>query len=306
MARLRFVAAVALLGIGGFLVAYGLFSGGDSSAPASRTYVERTACEGCPLAIDSAEVQERQGSTLFVFQGDWPASIADVPADVRLEANDFEVVLRPNAETDAFEITEGSTAASPDTVAAGIVDGSLLVNLADGLVSAPVDFVFGLWDGDDFTARLPRSGTLTWDGAGAPRPVTEEAPAEEPAEEPVEESPAAETPEEFLADLATALQEGDARFLFDRLNPAVIEVYGADQCRTHTRGLQDPSSTFDIVRISDLEPYDYNPDGLTVTIPEAYTVTADITGTEGTSRGQVHVAPDDGLITWFTDCGDPA
>jgi hypothetical protein len=305
MARLRFVAAVALLGIGGFLAAYGLFSGGDSSAPVSRTYVERTACESCPVAIESVEVQERQGSTLFVFQGDWPASIAEVPADVRLEANDFEVVLRPNAEAEAFEIAEGSAAASPDTVAAGIVDGSLLVNLADGVVSTPVDFVFGLWDGQEFTARLPRSGELTWNGTGAPRPVGEEAPVEEPAEEPAEASPEAETPEEFLADLATALQEADARFLFERLNPAVLDVYGEDQCRTHTRGLQDPSSAFDIVRISDLEPYDYDPDGLTVTIPEAYTVTADITGTQGTNRGQVHVAPDDGLITWFTDCGDP-
>src|SRR5688500_10799883 len=54
-----------------------------------------------------------------------------------------------------------------------------------------------------------------------------EAPAPEP-EAPSE----GETPEEFLAALATAVQEGDVDFQVERLHPAVIDRYGEDPCRT--------------------------------------------------------------------------
>lgn len=297
MARLRLLAGVVLLGAGGLLVGYGLFAGGDSAAPASSAYTEMTLCEACPVNLLSAEVQARQGSTLFVFRGDWPATIGDIPGDLRLTANDLDVVLRPNAEAETFEIMDGGV--DPSAIAVGLQDGALLIDLIGDAVTTPVTFAFGLVDGDRFTARLPREGMLEWTGQGRPQPV-EEAPsgAESPA-------PAVEAPEAFAADLAAAIREGDAAFLFDRLNPAVIDLYGPSQCHRYVRGIQDPTREFDVRSVSGPGPYDYAVDGRSTAIPEAFTLDAGITADGRTSRSEIHVALVEDQQTWFTDCGDP-
>jgi hypothetical protein len=304
MARFRLVASVVLLGVGGFLAAYGLFAGGgDEPTPVtSNRYVEQASCQGCPVVLDSAEVQAREGSTLFVFRGGWPAVVGDIPGDLRLTANDLDVVLRPNGDADAFEIVDGGV--DPSAIAVGLQDGALLVDLIGDVVTTPITFAFGLVEGDRFTARLPWEGMLEWTGQGRPRPVAE-TPAEPESPAPGEEEPAGETPEAFAEDLGAAFREGDTAFLLDRLNPAVIDVYGPRQCRGYLNGVQDPTREFDVRRVSEPEPYEYTPDGRSVPIPEAYTVIADITGGGETQRAEIHFAPVDDVLTWFTDCGEP-
>jgi hypothetical protein len=303
MARFRFAAGLVLLGAGGFLAAYGLFlGGGNDTAPAtSNRYLERAPCENCPVAIDSAEVQSREGSTLFVFGGGWPGAIGDIPGDLRLSADDLDVTLRPNADAGAFEIL--GRGIQPESIAVGLQDGALLIDLADGVVSAPIRFAVGLVDDDGYTARLPREGLLEWTGSGAPHRVSEE-PSE--PEAPPEEEPDGETPEAFADALGAAFREGDTPFLLDRLNPAVTDLYGSGQCRRYLSDQQDPTREFDVRRVSELEPYDYDPDGRSIAIEEAYSLVVNITIDGETSRSEVHFAPVGDVLTWFTDCGRPS
>ncbi len=303
MRRALFAVALVLLLEGGTLLALGLFRGGDGEAPALSVYTEQP-CVDCPVSLESVEVQDRQGSTLFVIRGGWPASVGEIPGDVRLVANDLDLVLRPNDEAGAFEVVSGP---DPGSVAAGLQGDPLLINLADGTVTPPVQFVVGLADEDRFTVRLPADGALVWDGSGAPRQLPNAEPVEEPpAEEPpAEEEAVAETPEAFAQALGAAFRAGDAGFLFDRLNPAVLDVYGAGRCRRYVRGQQDPTREFDVRAVSDLQPYDYAPDGASIAIPEVYTLDVRITIAGEISRQEVHFAPLDGGLTWFTDCGEP-
>ncbi len=146
-------------------------------------------------------------------------------------------------------------------------------------------------------ARIPRTGQLVWDGNGAPEPTEAEPTEPEPPETQVE------SPERFADALALAFRAGDVSFLAERLNPAVIELYGREQCVASLG--PDPSRAFGVVSVSELEPYDYNPDGLSIPIGEAYTVIADVTADGATLRRELHFAPVGDLLTWFTDCGEP-
>jgi hypothetical protein len=140
--RALFPIGVALLAVGGALLGYGLFSGKDAAEPAEPVaYVQQAACEACPVNVTSVEVQDRDGSTLFIFEGDWPDTVADIPADIRLTANDVVLVLHPTE--DGFEIVTGTAGGQPlpeNTVAASIEDGALLLNLKDAILEAPVRF----------------------------------------------------------------------------------------------------------------------------------------------------------------------
>jgi hypothetical protein len=115
-----------------------------------------------------------------------------------------------------------------------------------------------------------------------------------------------ETPEEFLAALATAIQEGDAAFQLERLHPAVIERYGEDGCRADIATRTDPTRAFDITQVRDQpEPFDYASDGQSETIPETVVVEAQVTEDGATNPQEVHVAEVDGEFRYFSDCGTP-
>ena len=123
-------------------------------------------CAACPAGarITSVEVQPRSGSTLFVLRGTWPATADGLKSDIRLDANDVQLVLHPHGSLNAFEVVSATRAGSPlDPAAVGatITRGALVVNLAPAL-PAPVAFDVGLWNGSAFTARVPGSGQLRW------------------------------------------------------------------------------------------------------------------------------------------------
>ena len=115
----------------------------------------------------------------------------------------------------------------------------------------------------------------------------------------------AETVEEFLAAFATAFREGDEAFLLERLNPATIELYGEPQCKALIATLKDPTRAYELSKTSEPRPYGYNPDGRSITIPNTYTVTVQVTANGELSEQEIHLAPVTDTLTWFADCGDP-
>jgi hypothetical protein len=115
----------------------------------------------------------------------------------------------------------------------------------------------------------------------------------------------AETPHEFLSALGAALASADADLLVARLHPEVIARYGEEQCRPYVVAIQDPTAAFEVLSVSDPEPYLWVTDGLETEIPD--TLSVDVIRTidgQGTSV-TVHITEVDGQYTWFSDCGDP-
>ena len=76
--------------------------------------------------------------------------------------------------------------------------------------------------------------------------------------------------------------------------------------------MADPNYAVEITAIQPLAAWDYTTDDRTTAIPSAWEVDAMVTATDPILRPagdgrprQVHVAPVDGQVRWFTDCGTP-
>lgn len=116
----------------------------------------------------------------------------------------------------------------------------------------------------------------------------------------------------FFESLASAIRNGSVASLADRLHPAVIDRYGADACAgSLAASVADPNYAVQITAILPLAAWDYTTDDRTTTIPSAWEVDAKVTATDPSS-GQpatadrvLHVAPVDGQVRWFSDCGTP-
>jgi hypothetical protein len=137
--------------------------------------------------------------------------------------------------------------------------------------------------------------------------TTREAVADETGDAGQDDDQAAETPEEFLAALAVAVQEGDAVFQRERLHPAVIERYGEAACRADIATRTDPTRAFEVTQVRDEpEDFDYASDGQSETIPDTVVVDAQVTAQGATSAQSVHLVEIAGEFRYFTDCGMPA
>ena len=150
--------------------------------------------------------------------------------------------------------------------------------------------------------------------ASEPSPEPSESTGSIPSEEPSESSePSAEPPpeltetaQEFFDLFVDAIQAEDDAFLLARLHPAVLQMYGRKQCRAAV-ALLEPTPGFDVEvrRVEGPEPYDYAPDGQSVTIEDAFTLALTFSSSAGTSRQEGHLALIGDEMRWFTDCGDP-
>lgn len=116
---------------------------------------------------------------------------------------------------------------------------------------------------------------------------------------------ASEDPATVFQSIATAIRSGDAAFLFGRLNPAVIDRYGATQCRSFVQTIVHPTQTFAVLSVSGPAPWNWATDGLTTRIGSVYVLTVDRTLDGNTTREQTHLAISGDHLTWFTDCGTP-
>jgi hypothetical protein len=115
----------------------------------------------------------------------------------------------------------------------------------------------------------------------------------------------AEAASAFFPRFVTAVRRGDATFLFDRFDPAVLTRYGATQCQGYTAQLADPSVDLKLIRVEGPAAYNYTSDGHSASIPDTYTF--HVEGTVGSRAGQsreYHFALVGGRFLTFADCGN--
>jgi len=113
------------------------------------------------------------------------------------------------------------------------------------------------------------------------------------------------TAEQFAADLAAAVRGGDDDYLVAHLHPATTDRYGLQMCRRYIR--QDVSGddlNWEVHGATGPAAWDYITDGLTESIPDAWTVSVIQAGATPPER-ELHFARADGTWRWFTDCGNP-
>lgn len=115
----------------------------------------------------------------------------------------------------------------------------------------------------------------------------------------------AETAEEFVAAFNAAFDTGDARFLMARLNEAVIERYGPDQCAAYLAGILPQSQGLSLRKVVGSGPWDYVTDNVTTSLAGITAVEVDRVVDGETRIDELHwqLARDE--FTWFADCGDP-
>ena len=110
----------------------------------------------------------------------------------------------------------------------------------------------------------------------------------------------------FTAGLARAIRTHDVEFLFNNLDPVVIDRYGADACRAYVTGFVDPTRRYEAGDIGSPRSWIYESDGSSDTIPDVVLVA--VTGTadgQPIATEQHFALLDDGTVAWFTDCGTP-
>jgi hypothetical protein len=109
----------------------------------------------------------------------------------------------------------------------------------------------------------------------------------------------------FLNELDTAVREGNIDVRIARLNPAVIDRYGEQQCRDFLAGQEDNTRRDKVKSVGKPEPFEYASDSQTVTVPDAFPVKvrATIKGKKGDRN--IHLARVNGQLTYFIDCGQP-
>jgi hypothetical protein len=113
----------------------------------------------------------------------------------------------------------------------------------------------------------------------------------------------AATAQQFAADLAAAIRGGDDDFVVAHFHPATIDRYGMQTCRRYVRRVVSGDDiNWDVHGASGPDSWEYVTDGLTTTIPDAWTISVTQAGATPPDR-EVHFAPVDGTWRWFTDCG---
>lgn len=156
------------------------------------------------------------------------------------------------------------------------------------------------------------SGVSVGSSAASASPVASSTAPPTPAPTPAPTPTQSPTPDPdtltraFLVDLIAAIRAGDVDSMLPRLHPAVIERYGEAACKQEleTRSA-DPTYEIVVKVVRPPAAWDYTLDGVTTSIPDAWTIDADVTAVGQLATRELHVAPVDGEVRWFTDCGTP-
>lgn len=159
--------------------------------------------------------------------------------------------------------------------------------------------------------RSPSAGPQPAAVSPAPPPTAAPAAAPAPPPSPPEERDATPQPQVepdvvgFYATFAAAVRRGDAATLHELLHPLVRERYGSGQCRSYLAGVSDPGFDVEVVGSPVPERWVWELDGRRTEVPDAVAVAIRVSA-GGADAGQVaHLAPSDGGLRWFTDCGEP-
>ena len=111
----------------------------------------------------------------------------------------------------------------------------------------------------------------------------------------------------FVGDFDRAQQALDVEFLVDRLDPLVIERYGLTQCTSYLTATAGSVSNLEIESVTGPGTFQFTTDGLTDSVSgDSYRVelTLEANGTLTSATPNYHVI--DGVVRWFTDCGNPS
>ncbi|MBI2237467.1 MAG: hypothetical protein HYU54_02950 [Actinobacteria bacterium] len=149
--------------------------------------------------------------------------------------------------------------------------------------------------------------------ASAPSPSPTASPAGSPAASPAEAttppatpSPEVESLEEFLRAFARAFRTGEEDFLLDRLHPAVIDLYGEEQCRAFVAGIQDRTAEFTQQSVEGPTVFRWKVDGSVTRVEDVLTVTITRIREGEETTQEIHLGIVEGTLRWFTDCGEPS
>jgi hypothetical protein len=176
-----------------------------------------------------------------------------------------------------------------------------------GAVALAVGVILMVVGGAGALSDANRGGTAI---GPSPSPGTTQAPSPTPPSTAVPSPSPTPSPDiealarTFFVELVRANRERDVDDMMAWLHPATIERYGEDACRRFLASRNDP--TFSVVIESVVaEPFFYTTDNQATEIPDAWTVRAQVTNAGETASRELHVAPVDGAVRWFTDCGNP-
>ncbi|MBW8009620.1 MAG: hypothetical protein FVQ83_00065 [Chloroflexi bacterium] len=111
---------------------------------------------------------------------------------------------------------------------------------------------------------------------------------------------------DFVERFNAAFAAGDVAALIELLHPAVIERYGADACEAYIPGVIENTIQVEVLRVSGFGLWDWELDEVSTSLDNIYTVLVNFTVQGQTTEQVVHYGQlEDGLLAWFTDCGDP-
>jgi len=121
------------------------------------------------------------------------------------------------------------------------------------------------------------------------------------------DGPTVDTPDfqVFLDNLNIAHQTGDVDQLLGSLDSATIDRYGTDQCWDYLAQVAGSFADPSLVHAT-AESWEYQTDGLTADVPDAWTLLLDVTLGGSEQQVPMHVRPVGDEVFWFTDCGEPS
>jgi hypothetical protein len=295
-----------------------------TTTAAATTTMAVTTTTSDPLTLFVSGLARYSGS----FEGEWVnttfGSRGPIEASVTIDPETLTAGLRVDVGGFVF----GSFDPDPETITVSLADVGLSGAGATltGLTSAtfgPVEITLAgdrveLVGGDvpdPAIVDIRMAGPLTEDGVemsyvvgfpgggSAEGTVTMERVAGEPSPPGTEATGPDPSVVAFLDGLAAAFREGDGAALLDALHPAVIDRYGAEQCRSYTDGLLIDDMGFEVLTVESADGWSYDQDELQTSVEDAVAVTA-IREDLG-QESELHLASVGGEWRWFTDCGDP-
>jgi hypothetical protein len=111
---------------------------------------------------------------------------------------------------------------------------------------------------------------------------------------------------EFFEDFNQVQQAGDAEGMLAMLHPAVLAMYGQQACQAYLESVVNPSVEIEVLGVNAFGFWLWEIDGSRTYVEDTYSVDVNVNSEQGVTQQEIHIAVDqDGMLGWFTDCGDP-